>query len=516
MPIKDEKQKIFGKIAALRTLNDNYPELKLSNSFPSITNSDKVIDFLIDLMKSLVGQEEFKNIIINFLTYKLDNLETKIKNALKDKLTNNITNGTDPSIPSFLINGFDINIPEIDFFDMLQIDPLSSVGSLIYNDEKAGLASKDFNTFLFETLQSTDVTQKWGSQTGANDIFEITFKDKKKLNIKITNDYIDKTLSVLNNDFIDSLNLINSDKVVSKLIDGLYGSIATLIKKTQESIIIESKVDAIIDRFIDLDDEKIIDDSFFEFSNEQIRVIEEKSNDRCNGIRKLIDCNNYESSVDFNILSGVTTEIKNASTLTGKKDAITKGINTLMNEVNFNASDIDKHNVDLNFLTEIIKEISKTLVKAIMSPSIILVMAINSKIFEKIDPPKVNIPNVNIPHVNMPNANAPEPPQPNTNGSTPPPPNTNEKSENTIEKGEKKIKNATDFLKDNSQIFKDIIGLIKDDFISELLSKIVKTITQLRNATLSELAIESARYALLSILSLISVPQDVLEKIRGL
>ena len=72
------KKKIFGNIAALRTLNDGFPKLKLNSSFKSINNGGNSILFLTDLIKALIGYEALVSNVTDILTYSLADIEKKL------------------------------------------------------------------------------------------------------------------------------------------------------------------------------------------------------------------------------------------------------------------------------------------------------------------------------------------------------------------------------------------------------------------------------------------------------
>ena len=50
MSIINQKKKVLGNIAALKTLNDGLPKLKQFSSFPSVNNGGNPLLFLSDLM----------------------------------------------------------------------------------------------------------------------------------------------------------------------------------------------------------------------------------------------------------------------------------------------------------------------------------------------------------------------------------------------------------------------------------------------------------------------------------
>ena len=55
MSIRSQKDSIFGQIAALKTLNDNFPKFNLGNSFSSINNKTNPINFFNRYSKKFSG-----------------------------------------------------------------------------------------------------------------------------------------------------------------------------------------------------------------------------------------------------------------------------------------------------------------------------------------------------------------------------------------------------------------------------------------------------------------------------
>ena len=102
MSIIDQKSKVFGNIAAARTLSEGLPKLVTNPSFPSINNDGDSIAFLTDILKSLVGIEKLREIIIDTLSFKLDEMEVEIKTAMKLSLKELVNCGVDPSIPAYI------------------------------------------------------------------------------------------------------------------------------------------------------------------------------------------------------------------------------------------------------------------------------------------------------------------------------------------------------------------------------------------------------------------------------
>lgn len=460
---KDNKQDVFNKIAALRTLNEGYPKFNLTNSVPSINNSDEVIAFLLDLIISLIGSEELKDVSVDFLSRKLPDIEFSVKNGIKKTLNDGMNMGTNPKTPSFLVNGFDVQVKNIDLLEKFKIDPKSEVGGLIYDDSTNGLNSINLDTFLFETVQTENQSNLWGSQVGVNTILDIKHSNNI-LNVKSGNDYNTKTLRDFNNDYIDSLKLFNPDKVINRIMDKMFGVISNTLGKTRDSLITEAKLNDIIENFINAKDNDVVDDSYFQFSNEQLTNQEFVSTNRSNGVAVLIDCDNYTSSINFNTLSGISQDISNSTTLNEMRVIISNSITKLLDEATLNTSDVDKNNVKTGFFKIILKELIISLIEMILSPQILLLLLINNKVFGLIN----------------------------------------------------FYKDIIELIRSNTLFIKNIVCVIKDVLINLLLAIIIKEILRLITAQTINKEKESAKNKLLSIMSLLSVPQEMMLTIRGL
>ena len=104
MDITKQKGKVFSEIAALRVSAEGFPKSQLLNSLPSITQETNSLDFLMDLLKSLVGFESLKDSLVDALTHNLDDIEIEIKEALKKILKSMVSCSVNPSIPSDFTN----------------------------------------------------------------------------------------------------------------------------------------------------------------------------------------------------------------------------------------------------------------------------------------------------------------------------------------------------------------------------------------------------------------------------
>ena len=267
MSILNDKEKVFGNISALRTLTDDFPQLKINNSFPSINNSADPQQFLIDLILSLTGFEELRDTLVDILSYASETMEDVIKDALKVQLKSLTSCGVDPSLPSWLQStgsGIEIQVKKIDFFEIFKVDPTTQAGNLMYEDITAQTGSTDFNTFLYYVIQNEGVEYSWQG------ILTFEFNQGSNvpyntLTIKADSAYDTRTLTEFNNDFIDSLTLFPSTQLITKLIDGLFGSVSfnLSVNKSESQLEMEEQINTVIDCITNADDDYVIDDTIF-------------------------------------------------------------------------------------------------------------------------------------------------------------------------------------------------------------------------------------------------------------
>lgn len=201
--LSNAKSKVLGYISSIRTLLDNFPELKLTDSLLNLLNSNTPFGFLMNLLaivglsprdilnwcsRTLCGQEvlmikgKFKENAANTINKAgeaidgkvtqgfLDILEEAIKVLLLTNVKDMFTCSLNPLIPNDVLRyprtdnnnsetvlkgtkGIEISLPTIDMFNVLYHAPNSKYGKTLYFDnEYSGndmWKSTDFNAFLW-------------------------------------------------------------------------------------------------------------------------------------------------------------------------------------------------------------------------------------------------------------------------------------------------------------------------------------------------------------------------------
>lgn len=478
MSILSQKKKVFGNIAAFRTLTEGLPQLKLNSSFPSINNDGDSITFLCDLIKSLIGYEALQQTITDTLVYSLKDIEREIKNALKLELKSIVSCGINPSLPSFIKStgsGIKFTVDKVDFTNLMLVDPNSEAGKLLYNDRTPNLIdSSDFNTFLYQTIQNDSTEEYWGHVTSASDILSFQFKStdvsltdpNNTLTVKAGVAYDNKTLTELNNDYIDSIDLFNTENLITNIIDLTFGSISSFTRKTLKQLENEAKINTVINRIVSSEEKDIINEKYFTFNNEDKALQELEARARKAGTKVIHTATALPTSVSMAALNVLNSSVSLASTELQKKNALSQSLNSIGNQMaGLTNNSVDHSAIKLNFIQELVNNLIRAIVNSILSPKVIAIFIVNFKI------------------VYGPDAT---------------------------------FTDAIDFLKKNKNLVHGITKKISALIIKTLLTIAMKKISELVGAGIVKQQTDKAQSNVTQLLSLLGVPQGVLRQIKGL
>lgn len=419
MSVYDQKEKVMGNIAALNAITEGLPKFKTTNSFSSMNNSGNSTDFLLDLIKSLIGYEELKENVIDVLTRKLPEIESDIKKNLKLQLKEYTSCGVNPSIPSWLKStgsGVNLKLSDIDFFQITKTDPKSAFGFLIYNDYQSGLNSTDFNTFLYSNIEQNKsdfnpnggTASPWGSSTMGTNIIDVKFSpvgtpttsilgattNNNIVKITTNSNFDNKTLSEFNESFVDSIYLFgdpnnyDGTKILNAIIDNLFGTMSVEIGKTPKQLKKEAEINEVLNCILNSDENDVIDDNYFKFDNQQLTKIETEVNNRKLGIKVLETCGDLIANIPIselvdsnNLFTAATAnQIGVLSQGEAQVQAISKAIDNIAAAQASNASTIDIPTVKYNFILDLIKNLTQSIINIVLSPRLVTLFAVNFKI----------------------------------------------------------------------------------------------------------------------------------------
>jgi hypothetical protein len=355
------------------------------------------------------------------------------------------------------------SVSDIDFFDIMLTNPNSALGEILYRDVDSGIYSTDFNTFLFNVIESNGTTETW------NDILDIKFNQNgqntnNELSVTVNQRYDNKSLDDLNNDFVDSITIFDVEKIVTALIDTTFGSIS--LNKTTKQLNKEIAIENIIQNIINLDEDDVMNDCYFIFDNKEISELDEEAKNRKNGIRKLTCCNNVLAEIPQDFLTNFNNDLNNATSVIEQRDVINNSLDGMAEQSSLNSPNKqDKFNIKINFFEKLLNELLKNIVKVMLSTHIITIFLINFKIIYGKD---------------------------------------------------ERFKDVNDFFSKNKNNIKSVIDGIKDIVIKEMLKVALKEITTIVAANQVKSQITKNKARISQLLSLVGVPQETIRLIKGL
>jgi hypothetical protein len=371
----EQKSDVLNKISALKSINSGFPKLKKNKKLKSLNaKKNKTIKFIKDLIDILVGIKEFKEELVRFLTYQSPIIEGTIKAGLKELLKSKFSCSVDAIIPPFLIDGvgigFNIAVKQVDFFSILKVDPNSVGGKLIY-----GSIQQDLNAYLYDVLQ--------GNVGSWKNLIVVSYQQQgvvdgqmktNVFNVKIDSSWNGKTVNDFINAFLDGIVILNLASFINKVFDNIFGSVSNLLKFNKNTVSAEVELDILIEKIVDYTETVEIDNSYFDFTKDEIDYFNEKVEEKVTGKRILKECDFVSSSIDINDLIDLSEQLNGASTLIEIKDIITNKFDTLSNQATENVSDENKDFGKSNFFNDFLLGILKALANLVFAPKVMMMI----------------------------------------------------------------------------------------------------------------------------------------------
>lgn len=380
----DDKKQSINNVALLEVLG-NLPKGRVISSLDSVNSTSKnLLPFLLDLL-SITCKDNAKNpkdktkcestrILIKLLVQFFPALIRILKEGFIEGIKVALACGSDFTIPSPTPETT-INLNKIDFTGLLKIDPTTNVGSTFYGKN----ATTDFNWFLYNLVQSG------GSATWKNIIDLTYFPITQDLKIKVNNSYSGRRFNEFLIDFINSIDLLSLEGMISKLMNGLTGSMNANLPKISTSVdklVALEKVNSLQDKINSTDpckEEYEYDDSFFTFSNDELFEMEDVANQKYKGITRLdLGCGIQEITIDPTLVKNVFDEIR--LTPPSKINVVVeKSINSLNDNLTNNVPEEDKKVAKLSLNAKLINNMPKIFTNIALEPKIVVLYQISSK-----------------------------------------------------------------------------------------------------------------------------------------
>ena len=163
MSLADKKRGVFTTIGSYTSLMEQGDELLQTDLFPSINNKDDIVPFLLDVLKTVAGTEAIKETLGDMFGSLIDEVEPKLKTALKKQFV--LSNADDTLGSTFASNGVTLPVKDIDVSGKFKVNPSSAEGNLIY-----GATSGTFNSTVYDAILNEGNTESFS-------VFDMEYSD---------------------------------------------------------------------------------------------------------------------------------------------------------------------------------------------------------------------------------------------------------------------------------------------------------------------------------------------------
>ena len=302
-----------------------------------------------------------------------------------------------------------IRVKSVDLLNTLKEDPTTDVGKLLY--EKKDIQYNDFpfamNKSLYDRIQN--INQPFsipsGGQsykgTSGQELFDISYVESyvdinnqtiqgNFFKIDLKNRLTTNKVSEFLKDYFTTIKHFDETNFFANLMNQLTGAIS--IKKGDGNADLEDlqKILLIIQRILGLcfDNTKEIDvsgiaklsendnvdESFFEFTDMDLRVIESRVSDIKLGVVEFEECDNVKLPVDTD---SITAALNNLVFVDGKNNS--NSIDDASNLTDVLTKNPDWFPIEINIDLSFLKEFPKAMVSTILSPKVVLPLMITTK-----------------------------------------------------------------------------------------------------------------------------------------
>lgn len=210
-----------------------YRSLVVSNTQkPFVSDAQKkldkleFIDFLVELVKSTRGQKEFKSLILKGSLSQLKKFDS-INKVITDAFFQMF--GCDPNLvipekyTTLSVTGIEISKQEIDSFGLLNVNPDSRVGKLMYEGNDV---TKHVNYF-FNKAQNSTLAEPLTLKKGDRTLFTLSAIDSSTYMFKFGEFYSKKQFGEFLKDYLSVVTpVFNFPNFMAILMDILTGSLS--------------------------------------------------------------------------------------------------------------------------------------------------------------------------------------------------------------------------------------------------------------------------------------------------
>jgi hypothetical protein len=384
------------------------------------TNAKNQLEELLEIYKQVLpdlGPSNGSSTLSKIFIEACENTKVRILDILIEEMVSSIGCSEEQNYPTNI--PIYIKVNQIDLFNILKDGPDGGFSKFFYEKKETqnGTIPYSMNRELFKRLQSSQsFFQEYGQRylgSSGRELFDVQYVQSyvDSLGATQVGDFFKVTMSTQSNggisittflyDYFTSIELFNIEDIGTNLLNFLTGAISFSLGSSKDELTQNEKFYRILLRIMGLcfdptkridvggnakvPDAEIIDDSFFDVTNQELRIIENKVDLTVNGLVTFEDCNNVNLPVNPNATANILNEIINENSKEKKIKSLLDGINNLSNDPKWKSLISPEVKIDGALLTELIKNLPSILVKSILSPKVmfgflVMVKSISSNI----------------------------------------------------------------------------------------------------------------------------------------
>ena len=421
-----KKSDVVKQISELEKSGNTFSS-KIKNDIKSEVKGQ--LEQLLDLLKQTFPPSENKAIdtVRRVFLEAAQNTKDNVKSILVEEIISTIGCSEEQSYEDKVNQDIYIKVSQIDLFSRLIYSPDDEVAKYYYekNDTTVGATPYSMNRELFSRLQNLGQsyqTQFGSSYIGASgqQLFDIEYVQfYPAVNPTNFGDYYKITLkSQLNNtttvsdflfDYYNSIEVLGINSMFTELLNIIFGNFSFDLKLSTDKLREQKKFDLIIKRItgicsdptksIDvggtakLNDLDLIDDDFFEVSNQELRLIENEINNITNGVVEFESCEGVKLPINSNAMMSSLDQVITENNPSSQIDLIESALDDMAKNPEW-SNLVPGIGIDLNIKGDIdfkvITEMAKIIYRSVLSPKtmlgfLIMVKALNNNLSQTLD-----------------------------------------------------------------------------------------------------------------------------------
>jgi hypothetical protein len=424
--VDKKKSDVVKQISELEKSGNTFSN-KIKNDVKSEVKGQ--LEQLLELLKQTFPPSENKAIdtVRRVFLEAAQNTKGKVKSILVDEIIGTIGCSEEQSYEDKVNQELYIKVSQIDLFKRLIYSPDDDVAKYYYekDDTTVGITPYSMNRELYSRLQNLGQsyqTQFGSSYIGASgqELFDIeyvqfypavnptNFGDYYKITLK---PQLNNTATVSNFlfDYYDSIEVLGINSIFTELLNTVFGSFDFDLKLSTDKLREQKKFDLIIKRItgicsdptksIDtggtakLNDLDLIDDDFFEISNQELRSIENQINNISNGVVEFESCEGVKLPINSGAMISALNDVITENNPSGQIDLIESALDDMSKNPEW-SNLVPGIGVDLNIKGDIdfkvITDMAKIIFRSVLSPKtmlgfLIMVKALNNNLSQTLD-----------------------------------------------------------------------------------------------------------------------------------